>query len=235
MITYIHFFKKIFPLFLYNFFKKIYHILRFYNVLNPKYSTSDNIKFGNEETGKYLKEKIIKSKIFLEYGSGNTSILASQKNIDFYSIESDRNFYFFLKKKNLRNLYFYSLGFVSFYSYPLFKSKIFRKFYSNKAKIYAKEILNKFTMKSIFPDVILVDGRYRVLCMLNIFNFLKANNLFETCVILDDFKDRKYYHIIKFFFNVSLIGRLGICYIKQDLKQSLDVGKLIEDYSYDDR
>ena len=71
--------------------------------------------------------------------------------------------------------------------------------------------------------------------MLNIFKFLKENNLFKTCVILDDFKDRDYYNMIKIFFKVSLIGRLGICYIKKEIEQTQDVNKLIEYYSYDDR
>ena len=106
MTLYIKFFKKIFPSFIYIFFKKIYHILRFYNIINPEYSTSDSIKFGDEETGKFLREKIIRSKIFLEYGSGNTSILAFKNNVNIYSIESDRNFYFFLKKKKLKKFIF---------------------------------------------------------------------------------------------------------------------------------
>ena len=45
----------------------------------------------------------------------------------------------------------------------------------------------------------MVDGRYRVLCMLNIFKFLKINKLFETCVILDDYSKRDYYNEIQNF------------------------------------
>ncbi len=234
MIAYIDLFKKFFPKKIYFFFKKIYHILRFYNIFNPNYKSSDKIKFGDDNTGKYLKDKILHSKIFLEYGSGNTTILASKNNIKNFSVESDRNFYFYLKKMGLRNLYFYSLGYVSFYSYPLFESSIFKKYYSNKAKLYASEILNKLENESNHPDLILIDGRYRVLCMLFVYNFLKSKNLFKTCVILDDFKDREYYNVIKKFFNVTLIGRLGICYIKETNKdEKIDI--LIEKYSYDER
>jgi len=234
MIAYIDLFKKFFPKKIYFFFKKIYHILRFYNIFNPNYKSSDKIKFGDDNTRKYLKDKILHSKIFLEYGSGNTTILASKNNIKNFSVESDRNFYFYLKKMGLRNLYFYSLGYVSFYSYPLFESSIFKKYYSNKAKLYASEILNKLENESNHPDLILIDGRYRVLCMLFVYNFLKSKNLFKTCVILDDFKDREYYNVIKKFFNVTLIGRLGICYIKETNKdEKIDI--LIEKYSYDER
>jgi len=234
MIHYLKIIKKILPNFLYNFLKKVYHIFRYYNLLNPNYSSSDKITFGDLKTGNFLKDKILNASAYLEFGSGNTTIFASKNDIKYYSIESDRNFYFYLKKKDIKNIFFYSLGFVEFYSYPLFKSNIFKKIYKNKAKIYASEIFKKFSKNSILPDLILVDGRYRVLCMLNTFIYLKKNNLFKTCVILDDFKYREYYNIINIFFNVSLIGRLGVCYIKEDVPKE-NINDLINKYSYDER
>ena len=85
-----------------------------------------------------------------------------------------------------------------------------------------------------FPDLILVDGRYRVLCMLNIFKFLKENNLFNTCVILDDYKFRDYYHIVREYFEIKTVGRLGICSIK-DTKINIDFKKVVENYTNDPR
>ena len=67
------------------------------------------------------------------------------------------------KKKKVKNILFFSLGFVEFYSYPLFSSKILKFFYKNKAKAYASKIFEKLINNSIKPDLILVDGRYRVL------------------------------------------------------------------------
>ena len=58
--------------------------------------------------------------MFLEFGSGNTTIFASQNNLNYYSIESDRNFYnFLIKEKKIDNIIFYDLGFVQFLLLPL--------------------------------------------------------------------------------------------------------------------
>ena len=226
--------KNFLPSFLYNFFKYIYHILRFYNLIVPGYGVKDDIIFGDKKTGEFLQQKILNSKKFLEFGTGKTTIFASNKKIIHYSIESDRSFYFYMKKRNIKGILFYSLGFVKFYSYPLFDSKLFKKFYKIKAKVYASKIFDLLNDELFFPDLILVDGRFRVLCMLNIFLYLKSNKLNKTCVILDDFKDREYYNEINSFFTVSLNGRLGVCYIKDSVSVD-NINILIEKYSMDPR
>ena len=226
--------KNFLPDFLYNFFRNVYHIFRFYNLIRPNYGVKDDIIFGDKDTAQFLKQKILNSKKFLEFGTGKTTILASKANIDHYSIESDKSFYFYMKKKNIKNILFYSLGFVSFYSYPLFKNNIYKKFYKEKAKIYASKIFERLNKDLFFPDLILVDGRFRVLCMLNIFLFLKSNNLNNTCVILDDFKDRPYYNEINSFFKINLKGRLAICYVKDRISLE-NIKILIEKYSSDPR
>lgn len=218
---------------LYNILKIIFHTLRYLNVIRPKYSTSNNIVFGDRETGDFLKKKILNSNFFLEFGSGNTTIFAKENNKFYFSIESDRSFYLFMKNKNV-NIFFYSLGLVEFYSYPLFKKKFFQKFYRKKAKKYGSKIFKKLGDEKNFPDLILVDGRYRVLCMLNIYKFLKKNKLFNTCVILDDYKLRDYYHIVSDYFDIKTLGRLGICFIK-NIEIDIDFNELEENYSNDPR
>ena len=47
------------------------------------------------------------------------------------------------------------------------------------------------------------------------FYFFKKNDLDKTCVVLDDYKSRSYYNIINQFFDVEIIGRLGVCVIKK--------------------
>ena len=234
MTQYIKVIKKIIPSFIFNFLKKIFHILRFYNLINPDYSVDESIKFGEKKAGQFLKNKIVQSKNYLEFGSGNTTILAFNNSIKYNSVESDRGFYLYMKKKNIQNIFFYSLGYVAFYSYPLFNSKLFKNFYAKRAKIYSSRIFDKLKNELIFPDLILVDGRYRVLCMLNIFLYAKSNGLVNTCVILDDFKDRDYYYVIKKFFNVELIGRLGVCFLN-DAATDDEAHSLIDKYSTDPR
>ena len=91
--------KNFLPDFLYNFFRNVYHIFRFYNLIRPNYGVKDDIIFGDKDTAQFLKQKILNSKKFLEFGTGKTTILASKANIDHYSIESDKSFYYYMKKK----------------------------------------------------------------------------------------------------------------------------------------
>ncbi len=92
------------PKLFYNFLKVFYHIFRFYRLINPKYSTSENIIFGNKDSGDFIKKEIAKAKNYLEFGSGNTTIFATQNNINIYSIESDRNFFYYLTNKKISKI-----------------------------------------------------------------------------------------------------------------------------------
>lgn len=230
----IKYIKSIFPIIFYKILKYFYHIFRYYNLTKPNYSTSQKIIFGSKIAGNFLKNKILKSNFFFEYGSGNTTIFSKYNKKNFFSVESDRSFFLFLIKKKIKNIFFYSLGFVEFFSYPLFKSFFFRNFYSKKAIKYSSAIFDLCKDKKNIPDLILVDGRYRVLCMLNIYLYLKKNSLNKACVVIDDFKKRKYYHIVKQLFKTKTIGRLGVCYLKQK-KQNLNFQSLIKKYSNDPR
>jgi hypothetical protein len=80
--------KNILPDFIYLILKKIYHILRFFNFIRVNYTTGDKISFGISEAGDFLKEKISNSKIFLEFGSGNTTIFAQKNNMKNNSYKS---------------------------------------------------------------------------------------------------------------------------------------------------
>jgi hypothetical protein len=71
--------------------------------------------------------------------------------------------------------------------------------------------------------------------MLTIFRFLKQNDLFNTCIVLDDFKLRDYYNVITQFFDVKLRGRLGVCFIKKKISVDEGLNKKIEYYSHDPR
>ena len=106
MINNINRIKRFAPFFLYIFLKKIYHLLRYFNLINPDYSSKNNIKFGDEEAGNFLKNKIRNSHTYLEFGSGNTTIFAADNNKQYFSIESDRNFYYYIKKKKSKKCLF---------------------------------------------------------------------------------------------------------------------------------
>ena len=59
-----------------------YHFLRYHNIIKNEYNISSNLSFGKIES-KYFKNQLLKSKFYLEFGSGNSTVLAKNKNKKF--------------------------------------------------------------------------------------------------------------------------------------------------------
>ena len=94
------------------------------------------------------------------------------------------------------------------------------------AKKYVNDILTYFNENKIVPDLILIDGRYRVLCALHLYNFFKEKEVSFT-IIIDDYTLRPDYFILENFFEIKKIGRFGVL---EKLKDQ-NPNKLIETYS----
>ena len=98
------------------------------------------------------------------------------------------------------------------FSYPIVCSEKQVINYINSIDIYLK--------KKKIPDLILVDGRFRIACCLNLLT--KIGNKRST-IVLDDYKERKEYHYLNNFFEVKKIGRLGILKPKRNLKYNNNI------------
>ena len=138
--------------------------------------------------------------MFLEFGSGTTTLLAQSLNKNFISIESDKRFYFYLtqkisslpkKKKNKTTYLLKSFGVTGFYSRIHFiKWKKYNIAFQEKVKSYCSDVFKN--LKNI-PDLVLVDGRYRLLCLINLYEFLKKKKFKASpIIILDDYSIRKH-------------------------------------------
>jgi len=231
--------RLIFPQSIYNIIVKklsnsvFFHLIRYCGFLNIDYKIDDKICFGKTENDFFL-EKLKNSKLYLEYGSGYSTLLAHKLNKKFFSIESDKDFYRYIKKKTLsKNVLLYNLGIVGFYSRPI-------KIIKDKELInnYCKKILEYFDDNNMIPDLILVDGRYRVLNILHLYKFF-YNKDKKPFVIIDDYTGynspgRTYLHVIENFFTIKIVGRFGVIEdIKKENYKSLE--KNIELYQFDSR
>lgn len=236
--------KKILPkniyLYLRNFKNRLknfypYHLLRYLNIIKINYSISSKLTFGKNEN-KFFDKELSKSKLYLEFGAGNSTILADKKKKNFLSVESDKNFYvYMIKKINKKNIYFVNFGVVGFYSYPYFY-----KLSRSKALDYSSTVFKKFSQRKKIPDLVLVDGRYRVLVGLFAYKFYYENKK-KFKIIFDDFYNvnnnkvnRFHYKILQKFFKIKKVGRFGVSSeIKHEnyrlLKKNLRI------YSYDPR
>lgn len=172
---------------------------------------NDYFNFGTKEANEYFKKKLNNCKFYFEYGSGSSTLYVDKKFKKYISIETDKSFYSLiktkLKKKN--SLKFMSLGLVGEFSYPFYVNK-------NKIKSYVESI-DIFIHKKSFPDLILIDGRFRVACCLNLLKFKEIINN-KSIIILDDFRKRENYKVLKRYFSIKMVGRFGILKVKKYTK-----------------
>ena len=201
-------------------FQIVYHILRYHNKIKVDYDLKIIPNFESTISNFFFKKKLEKSKFYFEYGSGSSTIFANKLLKKYISVESDKNFYLFMKNKNIPNIKFIDFGYVFFYSVP-----IFCRFNKQKAFQIASDYANQIFKTKNKPDLILIDGRYRVLCALTVLDYIKKNNIKKITIILDDYaKRKKQYNELKKYFDIKLVGRFGVLKPK---KINLNLKKII--------
>lgn len=200
----------------------IIYILRYFSIIEfNNYKVSNNINFGSNDANNFFIKLIKNSKLFLEYGSGNSTLYAKKLKKKFLSIETDKSFYNFMRRKNIKNILYSNIGPTKYYSHPILPIFLLKKLIIN----YGNKIETFFNKFNDIPDLILIDGRFRVFVTLNIIKFcLSKNQKINTVIIIDDFRSRKDYHILKKILKIKLIGRFGV--IKLSKKTIIDINKI---------
>lgn len=114
----------------------------------------------------------------------------------------------FFKNNNIKiskNINFGDLGLVGEYSYPVFLIK--------KKIINYVQSINFYFKKKNYPKFILIDGRFRVACCLNLFNILSRKDI-NVEIIIDNFFSRNHYSVLKNYFEIKKIGRTASLKVK---------------------
>lgn len=172
---------------------------------------------------KYIKN----CKTYFEFGSGGSTNVVSQlfnlKKI--YSVESDYRWYNKVKqilKKEVRlNLILIDLKCKeNGYGYPGDRCKKETMIeYSNQIK------------KVESPDLIFIDGRFRVACCLKTFECID-----NSLIAFDDFLGRKHYHeVLKYFDIVEKTSDCRMVILKKKNNVKYIPKKIIEKYELDPR
>jgi len=204
----------------------IIRLLIHFNILKSKnIEITDRLKFSSNMNNIFFKNEIKKSKFYLEFGSGSSTLFAQKIRKKFISIEGDKIFFNIIKKKiNNPGLRYYNIGLTYKYSIPYF--------YCPKLQLnYSKSIFEELQRKKIVPDLILIDGRFRVLVALQAHIFMSKIKK-NIRIIIDDYAQRYHYHILEIFFKIKVIGNFGVVY---GLKNKRITKKMIEKYLRDHR
>jgi hypothetical protein len=175
---------------------------------------------GPPENAEVLSSAMAAATNYLEYGAGASTIMAAGvptlQNI--ISVESDRDW---LESVRIalqgqgaclakHHLLYANLGQTGEWGFPVNSSRWqFYQKYSVDAWLHCKE-------KSIKPDLVLVDGRFRVACFLATLLFAEAG----CRVLFDDYFDRPYYHTVEKYASPSdTIGRLSLFTVPSQLSR----------------
>jgi len=139
----------------------------------PKMSEKDIIEFS------YFMKK---ENIYFEFGSGGSTNLASYYKLKAYSVESDVKWHNKLKANGI---------IANYITIDLNSDNL--GFPGNGTSIKDWKQYIQAYKKEYNADIILIDGRFRVACALDIFS--KIRN--DTVVLFHDYNSRKEYHIIE--------------------------------------
>jgi hypothetical protein len=172
--------------------KRVLDLLHFFYVQRVKgYDTPEAPSFDAETTALFEVE-IKRASRYLEFGSGGSTVLAGELGIPTVSVENDRYYGQAVRRALSANanvtMLIPNLGLNGPWGTPLRPSV-------EKGRTYVSA---PFNGSPEFPDLILVDGRYRVAAALEAAR--QANRgAHRAKLIFDDYVNRSHYHIVEYF------------------------------------
>lgn len=153
----------------------------------------------------WLKRQLQTTKLFLEFGSGGSTVLANSLGIPSVTVESDRFYAEAVRKamtnSDLNTMVIPKMGITKQWGMPVF-------FRTKKGLRYVTAAFER--LGGSFPDFILVDGRYRVACALE--TARQAYLASSTAqLMLDDYEGRVRYHVLEKYLGIpDRIGRAAV-------------------------
>lgn len=172
-------------------------------------------------------------RLYLEYGSGSSTVIAAALNKPFISVETDKYFLKAVRTKigslsQRQWLVHADIGLTGFWGRPL---RAMNPSARRLCKWQAYPGMPwRFIGEHEWPDLVLIDGRFRVATALTCCTKLRTHP--EAKILLDDYSDRPQYHVIaQHAALVRTAGRMAMFHPYGDDDQQLAM--LIARYSTD--
>lgn len=178
---------------------------RFYYARHVKCFDPPSRPLLDDPTAEWLERQLRITKLFLEFGSGGSTVLANRHGIRTISVESDP-YYAAVVRRALKHpecteILTPRMGLIRQWGFPVF-------FKARKARRYVTAPFQR--LEGEFPDLIFVDGRYRVACALQSAN--EAAHVGATSrLLIDDYFTRPVYHVLETYLpSPERIGRAAV-------------------------
>jgi hypothetical protein len=191
----------------------------------------------DEDSTRYFRQEVAKARNYLEYGSGGSTLLANKTVTNLVSVDSDASFLADVRQKLCEadrrataKLIHVNIGLTIDWGMPVFTKPTRRRI--RRWEEYAKAPWRYFRTIGQQPDLILVDGRFRVACVLE--SLLSLSPLSEAKILLDDYVGRPEYSVVEQFADVELVGRMAVLHPRR-LADRIQVRRLVKQYCGDFR
>jgi len=171
-----------------------------------KPTISSDLSF-TEGVNEFLTKELHNYKSYLEYGSGASTVFFSKyEYLNIVAVESDAVYANQVKiaiGNNGRTRILHSgTGPTGLWGYPILFANT-----ANKGWKYVNTPWRSLG-EEYQPDVVLIDGRYRVACAMNI--LLRAANKFKVTIMIDDYQGREeYIYVEKYCKLIRMVDRMA--------------------------
>lgn len=167
--------------------------------------------FDSPESTTWFLEQLAGAKRYLEYGTGGSTYQAAKLGVDFVAVETDSIFLDSVRAKlqsaglsRAGQVFRHAdVGWTGTWGRPLGRVTDARLERFRRASDPPPECF-----EGILPDLVLIDGRFRVACAFKVFNMLHAQA--GWTVIVDDYTDRPQYREIEDYAEADLVGRMAV-------------------------
>ena len=180
----------------------------------------------DHETATWLADELQGTKLFVEFGCGGSTLMADTLGVPTLSVESDPYYATAVRRvlshPESTEILALDMGITREWGMPIFSS-------TKKGLRYAKAPFERLGARS--PDLILVDGRYRVACALETAAHA-ARVGGSSKMLVDDYAGRPAYHILERYLGPpARIGRAAMFVVGAN-----DVpAQVVREYSKDAR
>lgn len=169
-------------------------------------TASDLVLTLPEKEALFLTEAYTNADVILEYGSGGSTVTGAKLGKIITAVESDPIWANDMNRalydaglQHLGKVIFEDIGAVGKWGKPL-NNYAFERYHNYPLAVWDGPSF-------ISPDVILIDGRFRVACFVSALMRIQK----PTLILFDDYKERSEYHIVERILEpTQLVGRMAI-------------------------